>query len=64
MSAIGVWRGMISRCYNPNAGNYKNYGGRGITVCDRWRFGGDGKSGRELFLELLLRPNGLVLLRR
>jgi hypothetical protein len=55
---------MISRCYNPNAGNYKNYGGRGITVCDRWRFGGDGKSGRELFLELLLRPNGLVLLRR
>jgi hypothetical protein len=31
-----TWRGMIKRCTNPNAINYKNYGGRGITVCDRW----------------------------
>ena len=28
---------MLSRCYNPNATGYKNYGGRGITVCDSWR---------------------------
>jgi hypothetical protein len=27
---------MISRCGNPNDPNYANYGGRGITVCDRW----------------------------
>ena len=27
---------MITRCYNPKDVSYKNYGGRGITVCDRW----------------------------
>lgn len=28
---------MRTRCYNPHAINYANYGGRGITVCDEWR---------------------------
>jgi hypothetical protein len=28
---------MISRCYRENDIGYRNYGGRGITVCDRWR---------------------------
>lgn len=28
--------GMKERCYNPNATGYKNYGGRGITICDEW----------------------------
>lgn len=32
-----TWAGMKARCYNPNGKSYKNYGGRGITVCDRWR---------------------------
>lgn len=31
-----VWRGMIDRCYKPYVERYKNYGGRGITVCDEW----------------------------
>jgi len=31
-----VWNGMIQRCNNTNEYSYKNYGGRGITVCDRW----------------------------
>ncbi len=31
------WREMIKRCYNPKSKPYKNYGGRGITVCERWR---------------------------
>ena len=33
----GVWSNMKQRCYNPNTRQYKNYGGRGITVCDEWR---------------------------
>lgn len=28
---------MIQRCENPNARHYSYYGGRGITVCARWR---------------------------
>ena len=30
------WMGMIQRCYNPKTKAYKDYGGRGITVCDEW----------------------------
>lgn len=30
------WIGMLSRCRDPNNAGYKDYGGRGITVCDRW----------------------------
>lgn len=32
-----VWGSMIQRCTNPNNPSYSNYGGRGITVCERWR---------------------------
>lgn len=32
-----VWGGMNSRCNDSNNKAYKNYGGRGVTVCDRWR---------------------------
>lgn len=32
-----VYRDMLDRCYNPKATGYADYGGRGITVCDRWR---------------------------
>lgn len=31
------WRGMWTRCTNLNAKSYKDYGGRGITICDRWK---------------------------
>lgn len=32
-----IWKGIETRCYNPNARVYPHYGGRGITMCDRWR---------------------------
>ena len=31
------WGSMIQRCLNPKHRAYARYGGRGITVCDRWR---------------------------
>ena len=31
-----TWKGMRTRCYSKKAKGYKNYGGRGIKVCDRW----------------------------
>lgn len=32
-----TWCSMKERCYKETDNNYHNYGGRGITVCDRWR---------------------------
>lgn len=34
---FAVWNAMKQRCYNPNNRSYKNYGGRGITVCQEWK---------------------------
>lgn len=48
--AYNSWVGLNKRCYNPKNASYKNYGGRGITVCDRWRFGEDGKHAFVCFL--------------
>ena len=31
-----IWNAMKNRCNNPNNYGYKNYGGRGIKVCDEW----------------------------
>lgn len=32
-----TWEQMIQRCFNSNFKQYKDYGGRGIIVCDQWR---------------------------
>lgn len=32
-----IWKGIKSRCGNPARNNYKDYGGRGITICAEWR---------------------------
>jgi hypothetical protein len=32
-----TWKSMRTRCYDPDTHNFKNYGGRGITVCDAWQ---------------------------
>lgn len=34
--AYWVWAKVKNRCYNPNCREYKNYGGRGIAMCDEW----------------------------
>lgn len=31
-----IWKGMKSRCNNQNGQKYKDYGGRGISVCEEW----------------------------
>lgn len=32
-----AWQAMKNRCLNPRGQDYAFYGGRGVTVCDRWR---------------------------
>lgn len=49
------WRAMRDRCLNPNTKRYPGWGGRGITICDRW-------SDFTKFLEDMgERPNGTSL---
>lgn len=49
------WHMMKQRCGNPNATDYKNYGGRGIKVCKRWeRF-------ENFFRDMGPRPIGTTL---
>jgi hypothetical protein len=54
-STFKIWSGILRRCTNSNFKAYKYYGGRGITICDRWlKF--------EHFLEDMgTRPNGLQI---
>lgn len=48
-----AWRNMLHRCYRERTHNYAAYGGRGITVCERWR----GRGGFQRFLaDFGLRP--------
>lgn len=44
-----IYSGMIQRCYNPNANSYRNYGGRGIAICNEWL------SDKEAFIDWALK---------
>jgi hypothetical protein len=53
-----VWCAMLGRCLNPESNDWKDYGGRGIKVCNRWQ----GEHGFENFLaDMGPRPEGMTL---
>lgn len=47
-----LWRNMRQRCQNPSFARYKDYGGRGISVCDRWN-----QSFEDFIEDVGLRPS-------
>ena len=59
------WKAMKARCTNPKAPSYEKYGGRGITVCDRWLIGDGEKTGWICFYEDMgPRPEGTSIDRK
>lgn len=53
---------MKSRCTIKSNKDYQRYGGRGVTVCDRWLNGEDGLSGYECFLaDMGPKPEGMSI---
>lgn len=54
-----VYDKMTSRCYSLKSKDYPDWGGRGIVVCDRWRFGDGIQTGFQCFVEDMgERPEG------
>ena len=47
-----IWYCMIQRCTNPRIPRYKDYGGRGITICKRWL-----NSFEDFFTDIGKRPS-------
>lgn len=37
ISLYEIWKGIKQRCFNPKSKAYKNYGGRGIIMCEDWK---------------------------
>jgi hypothetical protein len=52
-----IWLQVVAWCHNPKNRYYANYGGRGITVCDRWR------QFEHFLADMGERPPGLTLRR-
>ena len=46
----GIYHAMKNRCLNKNTERYSDYGGRGISICDRWMNGVGEKTGFQCFL--------------
>lgn len=54
--AYKSWSGLKSRCLNPSNKAFKDYGGRGITVCERWL-----ASFQNFLDDMGIRPEGLTI---
>ena len=50
-----IWTAMKQRCLNPNCDAYRNYGGRGITLCKSWH------QFENFYADMGDPPNGLTL---
>ncbi len=50
-----VWCSMRQRCLNPRSHAYNRYGGRGITICERWN------SYANFLLDMGPRPRGKTI---
>lgn len=55
-TTYAVYRDMLTRCTNPNYREFHLYGGRGITVCERWR-----ESYENFLSDMGDRPEGMTL---
>ena len=51
-----IWQGIKSRCFNPKCTQYKNYGARGITMCESWR-----TSFEQFLKDVGKRPSGTCI---
>jgi hypothetical protein len=60
------WASMNNRCYVKTNPAYENYGGRGITVCERWRrgLGPRGVTFKNFIADMGPRPSGMTLDRK
>lgn len=55
---VMAWDMARNRCHNSKAHAFADYGGRGITMCDRWRLGEGALNGFECFLaDMGLKPS-------
>jgi len=53
---FNIWTGIIQRCENPRSSRYAYYGGRGISICPRWR-----ESFIHFFSDMGKCPEGLTI---
>lgn len=64
MPEHSVWTNMIARCTNPKNKSYKDYGGRGIKVCERWAGSKKGEGFANFYEDMGQRPSNRHTLER